>query len=199
MVWISIINFVVDSSWFHHCGWPAFYCSRCSIISYAYAIPAKNGKNSRLGMRKYPGTKSLVARGKPVHFTMCFSSIILPATVDCRQIDSMPPPQEIRPYFRMIQGSWMLNNPWTKPYFLAGGWHTPQNHMFFVCTRKVFLFLQGPDSLTQKPGSSAKVLRFLPRYGRKYLSFCRGNLGAMEVLGMWGGLEVPLTKPCWNG
>ena len=51
-----------------------------------------------------------------------------------------------------------VNNPWTKPYFLGVVAHPLESHVFFVPESVFFFFLQGPDSLTQKPGSPWDVV-----------------------------------------
>ena len=119
---------------------------------------------------------------------MFFSSIIPSATVDCRQIDSTSPPQEIRPYFRIIQGSWRLIIL-EQSLISWGGGSTPLKIPCFFLYQKGF-FLQGPDSLSTKTRLPLKCCQ------PKCLAFCPDMAGsicpsaevtwAMEVLGSRG-------------
>ena len=80
------LNFLI-LLWIHHDS-IIVECPACNCNSFLqFAIPAKNKKNSRLGMRKYPGTNNphfflstAGCPGKVGHFTI-FVSIILSVTL----------------------------------------------------------------------------------------------------------------------
>ena len=119
---------------------------------------------------------------------MFFSSIILSATVDCRQIDSTSPPQEIRPYFRIIQGSWRLIILEQSLISWGGGVaHPSKSHVFFVPERFFFARSRVFVNKTRLPLKCCQP---------KCLAFCPDMAGsicpsaevtwAMEVLGSRG-------------